>query len=64
MTKPVSFNVTFVGAGKSPLPPFHTIAGFTATTSIKRSDFGSDFLNNGLVGDDVSLTIEAEFDRK
>ena len=64
VTKPVTFNVTFVGAGKSPLPPFHTIAGFTATTSIKRSDFGSDFLNNGLVGDDVSLTIEAEFDRK
>lgn len=64
VTKPVTFNVTFNGAGKSPLPPFRTIAGFTATTTIKRSDFGSDFLNNGLVGDDVSLTIEGEFDRK
>lgn len=64
VTKPVSFNVTFVGAGRSPLPPFRSIAGFTATTTIKRSDFGSDFLNNGIVGDDVSLTIEAEFDRK
>lgn len=64
VTKPVTFNVTFVGAGKSPLPPFRSIAGFTATTTIKRSDFGSDFLNNGIVGDDVNLTIEAEFDRK
>jgi polyisoprenoid-binding protein YceI len=64
VTKPVTFTVTFVGAGRSPLPPFRSIAGFTATTTIKRSDFGSDFLNNGLVGDDVALTIEAEFDRK
>lgn len=64
VTKPVTFNVTFVGTGRSPLPPFKVAAGFTATTTIKRSDFGSDFLNNGIVGDDVSLTIEAEFDRK
>ncbi len=64
VTKPVIFNVTFNGAGRSPLPPFRSIVGFTATTTIKRSDFGSDFLNNGIVGDDVSLTIEAEFDRK
>lgn len=64
VTKPVTFDVAFVGVGKSPLPPFGTVAGFTATTRIKRSDFGSDFLNNGIVGDDVAITIEAEFDRK
>jgi len=64
VTKPVTFNVTFNGAGRSPLPPFRSIAGFTATTTIKRSDFGSDFLNNGIVGDDVTITLEAEFDRK
>lgn len=64
VTRPVTFNVTFNGAGRSPLPPFKFAAGFTATTTIKRSDFGSDFLNNGIVGDDVAVTLEAEFDRK
>jgi polyisoprenoid-binding protein YceI len=64
VTKPVTFNVVFNGAGRSPLPPFKSVAGFTATTTIKRSDFGSDFLNNGIVGDDVAITLEAEFDRK
>jgi len=64
VTKPVTWDVTFVGTGKWVLPPFNTIAGFTATTTIKRSDFGSTFLNNGIVGDDVTLTIESEFDRK
>lgn len=64
VTRPVTFNVTFNGAGRSPLPPFKSIAGFTAVTTIKRSDFGSDFLNNGIVGDDVTITVEAEFDRK
>lgn len=64
VTKPVTWDVTFNGAGKNPLPPMNTIAGFTATTTIKRSEFGSDFLNNGIVGDEVMLTIEGEFDRK
>lgn len=64
VTKPVTFDVTFDGAGKSPLPPFRTIVGMTATTKIKRSDFGSDMFQNGIVGDEVTLTIEAEFDKK
>jgi polyisoprenoid-binding protein YceI len=64
VTKPVTFNVTFNGVGKNPLPPFRTITGFTAVTTIKRSDFGSDFLNNGIVGDDVAITIETEFDKQ
>jgi len=64
VTRPVTFDVAFVGVGRNPLPPFNAIAGFTATVKIKRSDFGSDFLNNGLVGDEVAITIDAEFDRK
>lgn len=64
VTKPVTFDVTFNGVGKAPLPPFATITGFSATTRIKRSEFGSSFLNNGIVGDDVAISIEAEFDRK
>jgi polyisoprenoid-binding protein YceI len=37
--------------------------GFSATTVIKRSDFGSKAWR-GAVGDDVQLVIEAEFVRK
>ncbi|HUZ11414.1 MAG TPA: YceI family protein [Caulobacteraceae bacterium] len=65
VTRPVTFDVTFVGAGHEPLPlPFgQEAAGFTAVATIKRSDFGSVFLSN-FVGDDVTLEIDAEFDRK
>jgi polyisoprenoid-binding protein YceI len=65
VTKPVTFNVTLVGAGHEVLPiPFgRHAAGFEATATIKRSDFGSTYLNN-LVGDEVVLQIEAEFEKK
>ena len=65
VTKPVTFNVTLIGSGHEPLPiPLgRRAAGFEATAVIKRSDFGSTFLNN-LVGDDVQLQIEAEFEKK
>ena len=65
VTRPVTFNVTFVGAGHEPLPiPLgRRAAGFEATTTIKRSAFGSTFLSD-LVGDDVTLQIEAEFEKK
>ncbi len=65
VTKPVTFNVTFVGAGHEvlPIPLGRRAAGFEATTTIKRSDFGSTYLNN-LVGDEVTLQIEAEFEKK
>jgi polyisoprenoid-binding protein YceI len=65
VTKPVTFNVTLIGSGHEvlPLPVGQHAVGFEATTTLKRSDFGSTYLNN-LVGDDVTLTIEAEFDRR
>lgn len=65
VTKPVTFNVTLIGSGHEvlPLPAGQHAVGFEATTTLKRSDFGSTYLDN-LVGDDVTLTIEAEFDRK
>jgi polyisoprenoid-binding protein YceI len=65
VTKPVTFNVTLIGAGHEvlPLPLGRRAAGFEATTTIKRSDFGSTYLNN-LVGDEVTLQIEAEFEKK
>ncbi|HEX3405900.1 MAG TPA: YceI family protein [Caulobacteraceae bacterium] len=65
VTRPVTFNVTLIGSAHEPLPiPLgRRAAGFEATTTIKRSDFGSTFLNN-MVGDDVTLQIEAEFEKK
>jgi polyisoprenoid-binding protein YceI len=65
VTKQVTFNVTFIGSAHEPLPiPLgRRAAGFEATTTIKRSDFGSTFLAN-MVGDDVTLQIEAEFEKK
>jgi polyisoprenoid-binding protein YceI len=61
VTHPETFNVNFVGVGHGLFGG--TITGFSAVTTIKRSDFGSTFLLN-LVGDDVTIDIEAEFDRK
>ena len=65
VTKPVTFNVSLIGAGHEVLPiPFgRHAAGFEATATIKRSDFGSTYLSN-LVGDEVTLQIEAEFEKK
>ncbi len=60
VTRPVSFQVTFDGVGRGLFGG--TITGFSAVGHIKRSEFGSGFLQN-LVGDDVTLIIEAEFDK-
>ena len=61
VTKPVTFDVAFDGVGPGLL--VGTVAGFSATTTFKRSDFGSTFLQN-VVGDEVTVQIEAEFDKK
>lgn len=61
VTRPVTFNMAFVAVGHG--FPFGTVAGFSATTEIKRSDFGSHNLLS-LVGDDVDLEIEGEFEHK
>lgn len=59
VTRPVTFDVTFNGVGPG-LIPLTTRAGFTAVGTIRRSEFGSGFLQN-IVGDDVTITIEVEF---
>lgn len=65
VTRPVTFNVRLVGAGHEPLPlPLgQRAAGFEATATIHRSDFGSTFLSP-LIGDEVTLQIDAEFDKR
>jgi polyisoprenoid-binding protein YceI len=57
VTKPVTLDVTYYGAG---VAMGATKMGFSATGSIKRSDFG--FMTMmGPLGDQVDLQIEAEF---
>lgn len=62
VTKPVTLDAHFVGAGTNPLSKAATV-GFEATTSIKRSDYGMTFLVPG-VGDQVDLRITVAFERK
>ena len=49
--------------GRYPLPPFRRTAGFSATATLKRSDFGMTSWRS-LVGDEVLLRIEAELVRR
>jgi polyisoprenoid-binding protein YceI len=61
VTKPVVLTVTYNGTESGMIGGRRM--GFSATAMIKRSDFGSTAWQ-GPVGDDVQLTIEAEFARK
>ncbi|WP_298091708.1 YceI family protein [uncultured Sphingomonas sp.] len=59
ITKPVTLDATFVGAGQNPMNKKLNI-GFRATGSIKRSDFGLG-MAAPVVSDKVDLTINAAF---
>ena len=63
VTKPVTLDARFYGAGKAP-PQMggKENVGFTATTTIKRSEFGLGF-GVPMVGDDVKLEIKAAFQK-
>ncbi len=62
VTKPVTLDVTFNGAGMNSFMNSEEL-GFSATGTIKRSDFGiSAYIP--MVGDDVALTIETEMHLK
>jgi len=63
VTKPVTLNVTYNGAGKSFGHPGATL-GFSATGKIKRSEWGMSHLTSFGIGDEVTLRIEAEFNEK
>ncbi|WP_395670302.1 YceI family protein [Phenylobacterium sp.] len=62
VTKPVSLDVTFNGAGPGMMGG-GTRLGFSASGRIKRSDFGVTEYSQW-VGDDVALLIETEFYRR
>ena len=58
VTKPVTLAVTYNKSGTHPYTGKH-VSGFSATTDIKRSDFGMTYGIPG-VGDDVEVRIEVE----
>lgn len=61
IAKPVTLDVKLNKKGVSPITNKETL-GFSAHTTIKRSDFGMNALLPG-VGDDVKIAIEAEASR-
>jgi len=61
VTKPVVLDVTFNRKAPHPLPQYKgvLVAGFSATGTLKRSDFGMSYALPG-VGDEVRLFLEIE----
>ena len=59
VSREVALDVTLNQLKRHPLPPFRRTAGFSATTTISRSDFGIDAWKSA-IGDSVQLRIEAE----
>ncbi|HLZ73385.1 YceI family protein [Phenylobacterium sp.] len=64
VTKPVTLDVTFDGAGHG-ITPLGTRLGFSGSARIKRSDFGvSSVILNQFTSDDVEVIFEVEFEKK
>jgi len=58
-SREVALEVTLNQVKRHPLPPFRRTAGFSATTTLSRADFGIDAWKS-VIGDQVELRIEAE----
>jgi polyisoprenoid-binding protein YceI len=61
MARDTCLDVTFNQLKRISLPPFRRTAGFSATATLSRKDFGIDAWP-GVIGDVVQLRIEAEAD--
>lgn len=62
VTRPVTLHAVFHGGRLGPLGGTGYVIGFSAETTIRRSDFGLDQMRWAfLVGDEVTLFITAEF---
>lgn len=59
VTKPVTLDATFNQAAPHPMDNTRYVAGFSATGSLKRTDFGMNYAAPA-IGDDIALIIEAE----
>ncbi|MXP43742.1 YceI family protein [Allopontixanthobacter sediminis] len=62
VTRPVTINAEFTGAGANPMNRKETI-GFEGSTTIKRSEFGIGY-GIPMVGDEVELDISAAFEKQ
>jgi polyisoprenoid-binding protein YceI len=62
VTKPVTLAITYNGNRPDPRSQKHRL-GFSATTTIKRSDFGLTY-GGAFLGDEVQIVIETEFRQK
>ncbi|MEM5518399.1 YceI family protein [Henriciella sp. AS95] len=60
VTKPVTMDVTYNGVGNVPWYGDRDILGFTATTTINRSDFGMDAML-GMISDETKIEFSGEF---
>jgi polyisoprenoid-binding protein YceI len=61
VTKPVSLEVTPVGAGTDPWGGYRT--GYNASTKIKRSDYGMNYMPGG-IGDEITIKLYVEMTKK
>ncbi len=62
ISREVQLDATVNAIKRHPLPPFRRTAGFSATTTLSRSDFGMTAWKS-MIGNDVELRIEAEATR-
>jgi polyisoprenoid-binding protein YceI len=63
VTKPVTLDVTFDGAGHG-VTPLGTRLGFSGSTRIRRSDFGlTSFALDQFTSDEVDVIFEVEFEK-
>lgn len=58
-SREVALDTVVNAVKRHPMPPFRRTAGFSASTTLRRSDFGIDAWRS-MIGDEVELRIEAE----
>ncbi|OHE85073.1 MAG: hypothetical protein A2579_12215 [Lysobacterales bacterium RIFOXYD1_FULL_69_11] len=59
VTRPLCMDVTLNALKRHPMPPFRRTAGFSATATLSRADYGITAWKS-VIGDEVELRIEAE----
>jgi polyisoprenoid-binding protein YceI len=62
VAREVKLEVTLNALKRHPLPPFRRTAGFSATATLSRADFGIDAWKS-VIGDSVELRLEVEATR-
>lgn len=59
VSRPLCMDVVLNALKRHPMPPFRRTAGFSATATLSRRDYGIDAWQS-VIGDNVELRIEAE----